>query len=339
MILLVDAARLWRAETDGLFQPVKQQDARASAFPATLRGQDDGKARSGSASRPAPASSSTTRQRVQASRRRHLREARRPGEQGQAVHALGLAPVQPVAVRRRWSSTSAGAQTEAWLKGLVDNMARAPKGGDTDQIKAVASGECAVALTNTYYLRAHDAFARNPADQRRRRTRRASSSRTRRRPGTHVNIAGGAVARHAKNREAAVQFLEYLASDRGAGAISPNGNNEWPAVREVKTRNPALEAFGSFKTESVPVSVIGSEPGARAADARSRRIPLIRAAGISTRASGAGWYIRRRPTIRTGVICMPTLNELLAQKAALEKQIIDDAARGARIGHRAGPAR
>jgi len=71
-----------------------------------------------------------------------------------------------------------------------------------------------------------------------------------------VNIAGGAVARHAKNQAAAVRFLEYLASD-AAQAYFANGNNEWPAVRSVKTANPALEQLGQFKTDSLAISVIG----------------------------------------------------------------------------------
>ena len=133
-------------------------------------------------------------------------------------------------------------------------MARPPKGGDTDQIRAVASGECGVALTNSYYL-ARLIRSAQPAD-------RAVVERigvvfpNQTGHGTHMNIAGGAVARHAKNREAAVQFLEYLSGEQ-AQAYFANGNNEWPAVRGVKLANPALEGFGTFKMESVPVSVIG----------------------------------------------------------------------------------
>ena len=74
--------------------------------------------------------------------------------------------------------------------------------------------------------------------------------------GTHVNIAGGAVARHARNRAAAVLFLEYL-SGLEAQRYFADGNNEWPAVSGTTTANPALRALGSFKAEAVPVSVIG----------------------------------------------------------------------------------
>jgi iron(III) transport system substrate-binding protein len=118
----------------------------------------------------------------------------------------------------------------------------------------VASGECAVALTNSYYL-ARLMRSQAPAD-------RAVIERVgvvfpnQQNHGTHMNIAGGAVARHAKNRDAAVRFLEYLASPQ-AQAYFADGNNEWPVVRGVPLSNPALTALGTFKTETVPVSVIG----------------------------------------------------------------------------------
>jgi iron(III) transport system substrate-binding protein len=75
--------------------------------------------------------------------------------------------------------------------------------------------------------------------------------------GTHMNVAGGAVARHAKNRAEAVRFLEYLAGDE-AQAYFANGNNEWPAVPSVRiSGNPALEAMGSFKMDNLPIAQAG----------------------------------------------------------------------------------
>jgi iron(III) transport system substrate-binding protein len=74
--------------------------------------------------------------------------------------------------------------------------------------------------------------------------------------GTHVNVSGGAVARHAPHQKEAVQFLEYLSGNDAQGYFA-NGNNEWPAVPGIRLSNPALDAFGSFKQQSVPVSRIG----------------------------------------------------------------------------------
>jgi iron(III) transport system substrate-binding protein len=148
------------------------------------------------------------------------------------------------------------AAAEQWLRGMVANMARSPKGGDTDQIKAVASGECAIAVTNTYYL-ARIMRSQAPEDQ-------AVMERVgvvfpnQATWGTHVNIAGGAVAKNAKNPVNAVKFLEYLASAPAQDHFA-NGNNEWPAAKGVKITNPALQAMtgGSFKSETIPISVVG----------------------------------------------------------------------------------
>jgi iron(III) transport system substrate-binding protein len=74
--------------------------------------------------------------------------------------------------------------------------------------------------------------------------------------GTHVNIAGAAVAKNAPHREAAIRFVEYLASDSAQRHFA-DGNNEWPAVSSLKVDNPALQALGDFKSEALPISRIG----------------------------------------------------------------------------------
>jgi iron(III) transport system substrate-binding protein len=147
-------------------------------------------------------------------------------------------------------------QTEIWLKGLVNNLARNPAGGDTDQIKGVASGECAVAVTNTYYL-ARLMRSTNPAEK-------AMVDKVavvfpnQASWGTHLNIAGGAVAKNSKNQNNALKFLEYLASTSAQNHFA-NGNNEWPAAKGMSFDNPALKAMsgGVFKSEVLPVSAVG----------------------------------------------------------------------------------
>lgn len=140
--------------------------------------------------------------------------------------------------------------TEEWAKGIVANFARSPRGGDTDQIRSVAAGECGVAIANSYYfarlMNSDDAADRevvenvefvwpNQEDR-----------------GTHINVSGGGVLKHAPNREAAIKFLEYLASDE-AQVYFADGNNEWPAVAEVEVNNPALEELGEFKVDTLNV--------------------------------------------------------------------------------------
>ena len=141
---------------------------------------------------------------------------------------------------------------------MVANLARPPKGGDTDQIKAVASGECDIGVTNSYYL-ARMMRSNKPEDV-------AVVNKVgvvfpnQASWGTHLNIAGGAVAKHAKNKENAVKFLEYLASPEAQNYFA-NGNNEWPAVKSVTLDNPALKAMtgnAPFKSETIPISAVGA---------------------------------------------------------------------------------
>lgn len=137
-------------------------------------------------------------------------------------------------------------RTAAWLSGLVANLAREPKGGDTDQIRAVAAGECDVAITNHYYY-ARLLASNKPEDQEVVR-KVGIVFPDQRGPGSHLNISGGGMLKHAPHKEAAVKFLEYLASDE-AQAYFANGNNEWPVVPGVRLDNPQLKAMGEFKAD------------------------------------------------------------------------------------------
>ncbi len=252
VVLLVDAARLWRAEVDGLFQPVKSQPLEAR-IPAHLRGKDGGEG--------SQWFGFSTRARVIVSNKASVKkedadtyaELADPKNKGKVCTRSGSHPYN-LSLFGAQLEQMGEAATEQWLRGIVANMARPPKGGDTDQIKAVASGECQIALANTYYL-ARMMRSAKPDD-------RAAVAKIemvfpdQAGAGTHVNIAGGAVAKNAPNRAAAVLFLEYLASDE-AQAYFANGNNEWPAVKGLKIANPALDAMGPFKADTTPISVIG----------------------------------------------------------------------------------
>jgi iron(III) transport system substrate-binding protein len=252
VILLVDAARLWRAEIEGLFQPVRSKILE-QRIPATLRGKDDGNGSQWFGFSTRARVIVYDKERVQKSDVDTYEKLAAPVNKGKLCTRSGSHPYN-LSLFGAMVEHLGPAAAETWLKGLVENMARPPKGGDTDQIRAVASGECGIALTNTYYL-ARLMRSALPAD-------RAVVERiavvfpNQATHGTHVNIAGGAVAKHAKNRDAAVQFLEYLSSAQ-AQAYFANGNNEWPTVKDVKLDNPALAAFGPFKAENVPISVIG----------------------------------------------------------------------------------
>lgn len=153
------------------------------------------------------------------------------------------------------------AAAQEWAQGLYENRARDPQGGDTDQLSGIVSGECAIVLANTYY------FVRgltgevsgltegidnigwvfpNQSDR-----------------GAHVNISAGAVAANAPNRDNAIRFLEYLASDSAQQYFS-DGNNEYPAVPGVAL-GEGVAKLGLFRQDPVNVSVYGqNQPKAQA---------------------------------------------------------------------------
>jgi iron(III) transport system substrate-binding protein len=258
VILLVDAARLWKGEIESLFAPVKSK-VLDDAIPVQYRAKmtPEGTPWFGFSTRArVVVFNKTTVKRDDVDTYEELADGKNKGKlcTRSGSHPYNLSLFGSV------NEHLGAAATEVWLKGLAENMARAPKGGDTDQIKAVASGECAIGVTNTYYL------------ARLMRSEKAEDKAVMEKIGivfpnqsswgTHLNIAGGAIAKHAKNKEAAVKFLEYLASP-SAQKYFADGNNEWPTVKGMKIDNPALKSMlignggDNFKAESIPASVIG----------------------------------------------------------------------------------
>jgi len=143
---------------------------------------------------------------------------------------------------------------EAWARGFGANLARAPQGGDTDQIRALAAGECTLAISNTYYW-GRLASSSNPADV-------AVAQATafifpnQEDRGTHVNVSGGGVLRNAPNPENAIALLEFMASDT-AQAILADSNNEYPAVEGVAINGP-MRDFTDFRSSGVNATVFGT---------------------------------------------------------------------------------
>lgn len=147
------------------------------------------------------------------------------------------------------------AKTEQWARGVVANFAMPPRGGDNDQIKSVATGECGVAVSNTYYLAR---FLNSERVEERNLIKRLGIVMPNQASyGTHVNVSGAGVIKTSKNKDAAVRFLEYLASDEAQRYLA-EGNNEWPAVPGVKIDNEGLEDLGVFKADTLPLNVLSS---------------------------------------------------------------------------------
>lgn len=140
-------------------------------------------------------------------------------------------------------------KTERMVKGWVDNLAAAPFGNDTAVLEAIAAGQCDVGIANTYYygriVAKNAAFPVKPfwANQ-------AGK-------GTHVNISGAGVVRHAKNAKGAVKLLEWLSSDKAQNMFS-DINYEYPANQKVKA-DPLVASWGSFKHNLINVKAAGTK--------------------------------------------------------------------------------
>jgi iron(III) transport system substrate-binding protein len=248
VLIMVDAARLWRAQIDGLFQPI-QSKVLDERIPANLRSNDGTWFAFSSRARAIV----YDKARLKPEDVNTYEKLADPKLKGQVCTRSGSHPYM-LSLIGAMIERNGEAKTEAWAKGVVANMARPPRGGDTDQIKGVAAGECGVALTNTYYwvrlLRSDDPKDKEVVakvgfvwpDQPS--------------PGVHVNVSGGGVAKNAPNKANAVVFLEYLSSP-SAQAYFANGNNEWPVVKGAVADNPALASLGSFKAEQLSIASIG----------------------------------------------------------------------------------
>ena len=242
VFLTVDAARLAKAHELGLFAPVASKTLE-SRIPAHLRTEDW--------------FSFSTRARVivynkgtvKAEDVQNYQDLANPKLKGKLCSRSGAHPYN-LSLMASIIAHQGEAKAEELARGMVANFARAPKGGDTDQIKAVSAGECGVAISNTYYV-ARLMRSTKPEDQKVMEKLGIvwpNQSST----GAHINVSGGGVLKTAPNKDAAVKFLEYLASD-AAQRYFADGNNEWPAVESVKVANPALDSLGKFKADKLPV--------------------------------------------------------------------------------------
>lgn len=145
------------------------------------------------------------------------------------------------------------AETEAWAKGLVANFARPPQGGDRDQIKAVAAGQCDVAVANTYYL--GGMFNSSDPAQREAAAKIAVFWPNQADRGTHVNVSGAGVTKYARNRDNAVRLLEFMTTDASQRWYA-DANLEYP-VRDGIVLNETLQSWGSFKADTINLAELG----------------------------------------------------------------------------------
>lgn len=141
------------------------------------------------------------------------------------------------------------AATEAWAGGVVANLARKPQGNDRSQAKAIFQGLCDVAVMNSYYY-GNMKFG-DKADQKEwaQSIRLVFTNQSNR--GNHMNISGGGVAKYAKNKAAAIAFLEFLTEEK-AQQLYGEINFEYP-VNPAVTVNGELASWGKFKPDALPI--------------------------------------------------------------------------------------
>ena len=246
VLITVDMGRLLKAQQQGLFQPVKSV-LLDEKIPRELRAADGTWFGFSVRARPI----FYARGRIDAKQLPDYESLADPNLKGKICVRSGMHPYN-LSLMSSMIAANGVEKAEAWARAVVANMARSPKGGDTDQLMAVAAGECDIALGNTYY------FARlmksdKPED-------RAAVEKigvifpNQAGRGTHINISGAGVTKYAPNREAAIKFLEYLASPDAQNYFA-NGNNEYPVAGAVANRE--LKRLGEFKRDSLSMDMVG----------------------------------------------------------------------------------
>lgn len=144
-------------------------------------------------------------------------------------------------------------KTQAWAEGFVKNFAREPEGGDKDQLKAAAAGQCDIAISNTYYY--GQMLASEDAEEKAAAEKLAIFWPNQNDRGVHINISGAAVTKAAKNKENALKLLEFLTSDE-AQKWYAESNQEYPAKPGIAPSD-LLKGWGEFKADSLNLSELG----------------------------------------------------------------------------------
>jgi len=248
VLVTVDAGRLWRAEQMGLFQPIESK-VLAERLPANMIASGNQWFGFSARARVIVYNKLT----VNPDDVQNYEDLANPKLKGKVCTRSG-GHIYNLSLMSALIEHNGEAKAEQWAKGVVDNFARAPKGGDTDQIKAVASGECGVAISNSYYY-VRLMKSNKPEDQK---VIAATGLiwPNQKTTGTHMNVSGAGVIKTAPNKAAAIKFLEYLASNE-AQSYFANGNNEWPVVKGAPLNNKALASLGTFKMDALNISVLG----------------------------------------------------------------------------------
>ena len=249
VIITVDAGRLWRAEQAGLFQPAPELTDVLASIPVNLRHPDGdwfGFANRVRAIAYAPS-------RVDPGAISDFTDLADPAWRGR-ICVRSSSNVYNQSLLAGLIASEGADAAEAWARAVVSNLARPPQGGDTDQIRAIAAGDCDVAIVNHYYL-ARLKASEDLADRQVGESVDLVFAQLAGR-GAHVNVTGAGLAAGAPNRDNALQLLEFLLSDQAQRAFAEL-TNEYPAMPGVTYDNPVLDGFGAFTAAPVNVNALG----------------------------------------------------------------------------------
>jgi iron(III) transport system substrate-binding protein len=246
LLFTVDAGRLSEAKDAGLTQPVESATL-AKAIPAQYR--DPGNHWFGLTMRARIVYASKDRVKQDSITYEELADPKWKGKfcvrSGQHVYNTSLIATIIAHMGEEF--------TEKWLKGVRDNLAHKPAGGDREQARDIASGKCDIALGNTYYMGLMATNEKNPEQKQWAVAIRPIFPNAKDR-GTHVNISGMAMAKNAPNRATALKLMEFLASDE-AQKIYAAANNEYPVSPQVAP-SQIVASWGTLKADPLPLENI-----------------------------------------------------------------------------------
>lgn len=247
VFITVDAGRLWRAEHADILTPINSEtlDTRVPAYfrhPDGLWYGLSKRARiiiyNKAAGRPAGLTG--------------YQDLAKPEYKGQ-ICVRSSSNIYNVSLLASLIGHNGAEEAQKWANGVVANFARKPQGNDTSHIKDVANGECKISLVNTYYIAR--VVAAGKADGGTVLDDIGIIFPDTSENGTHVNISGAGLVKHAPNKENAIKFIEYLTST-SAQSYFANGNNEYPVVNGIDP-STAVTALGSFSEDQINMSALG----------------------------------------------------------------------------------
>ncbi len=247
ILITVDAGRLHRAKMMGLLQTIESETLN-KAVPAHLRDKEGQWYGLSLRARPIM----YAKGRINESQLFNYEDLAHPKWKG-TICVRGSGNIYNQSLVASMIAANGEEKTEAWAKGLVKNFARSPKGGDRDQIKAVAAGQCDIAIANTYYL--GKMLKGKDKDQRRAAKMVSVFWPNQENRGAHVNVSGAGITTAAKNKENAIKLLEFLVNDESQ-AWYAKVNHEYPIRKDVVT-SKLLKKLGDFKADQINLTLLG----------------------------------------------------------------------------------